>query len=252
MRGNDGALPLMSRSAEQVPNLSRYQQNRLILASASPRRLDLLGQIQVLPDQIIPADIDETPHRKELPAQYAMRMAVEKARHVVERLVQENADLTEYAGSSRHSGVYVLAGDTVVAVGRRILPKAETAQQARDCLAILSGRRHRVYGGIALHLLNGQPKYRLVQSHVRFRRLSALDIDQYIDSDDWRNKSGGYAIQGMAARFIRYIGGSYSNIVGFSIYDVAAMLDAAGWHWADRHMNDCQELQLLFRPKARP
>ena len=235
-----------------MPNLSRHQQNRLILASASPRRLDLLGQIQVLPDQIIPADIDETPRRKELPAQYALRMAVEKAGHVAERLMRENANLTDYAGSSRYSGIYVLAGDTVVAAGRRILPKAETVQQARDYLSILSGRRHRVYGGIALHLLNGQSQYRLVQSHVRFRRLSALDIDQYIDSDDWRNKSGGYAIQGMAARFIRYIGGSYSNIVGFSIYDVAAMLDAAGWDWADHRLSECQEIQPLPGPKARP
>jgi septum formation protein len=251
MCGIDGALPQMSRSAEQVPNPSPFKQNRLILASASPRRLDLLGQIQILPDQIIPADIDETPHRNELPARYALRMAVEKAGHVAERLVDENASFIEYDGSSRHSGVYVLAGDTVVAAGRRILPKADTAQQARECLAILSGRRHCVYGGIALHLLNGQSRHRLVQSHVRFRRLSALDIDQYIDSDDWRNKSGGYAIQGTAARFIRHIGGSYSNIVGLSIYDVAAMLDAAGWNRAGHRVGEAQEIQPLLRPKVR-
>ena len=139
----------------------------------------------------------------------------------------------------------MLAGDTVVAAGRRILPKAETAQQARDCLAILSGRRHRVYGGVALHLLNGQLRYRLVQSYVRFRRLSTLDIDQYIDSGDWQGKAGGYAIQGMAARFIRDIGGSYSNIVGFSIYDIAAMLDAAGWYQAGHHVGKIQENQLF-------
>ena len=117
----------------------------------------------------------------------------------------------------------------MVAAGRRILPKAETEQQARDCLSILSGRRHRVYCGIALCSPGGSLGHRLVTSHVRFRRLSALDIDHYIDRGDWHGKAGGYAIQGLAARFVRAIDGSYSNIVGFSLYDVAAMLDAAGW-----------------------
>ncbi len=234
-----------------MPNSGQYQQNRLILASASPRRYDLLGQIKILPDQIIPADIDETPHRNELPADYALRMAIEKAGQIVGRLLDKDADLIGHSVSIGPAGVYVLAGDTVVAAGRRILPKVETAQEARNCLAILSGRRHRVYGGIALHLLNGQLRHRLVQSHVRFRRLSALDIEQYIDSGDWRGKAGGYAIQGMAARFIRDIGGSYSNIVGFSIYDVAAMLDAAGWYQAGHHVNKIQEIQPVSRSKGR-
>ena len=127
------------------------------------------------------------------------------------------------------AGALILAGDTVVAAGRRILPKAETEQQARDCLSILSGRRHRVYGGIALCLPDGSLRHRLVTSHVRFRRLSTLDIDHYLDMGDWQGKAGGYAIQGLAARFVRAIDGSYSNIVGFSLYDVAAMLDAAAW-----------------------
>ena len=232
-----------------MPNRSQCQQNWLILASASPRRLELLGQVQILPDQIIPADIDETPYPNELPADYALRMAVEKAGRVVQRLMDEYAGPIGHAGSTGPPGVYVLAGDTVVAAGRRILPKAETAQQARDCLSILSGRRHRVYGGIALHLLNGKLRHRLVQSYVSFRRLSALDIDQYIDSGDWRGKAGGYAIQGMAARFIRYIGGSYSNIVGFSIYDIAAMLDAAGWYQGVHHMDKVQKNHLFPRPK---
>ena len=235
----------MCRSAEQVPSPSQYQKNRLILASASPRRVELLKQVQILPDQIIPADIDETPYPNELPANYALRMAVEKAGHIVDRLMDEYAGSIGHVGSRGPSGVYVLAGDTVVAAGRRILPKAETAQQARDCLAILSGRRHRVYGGVALHLLNGQSRHRLVQSYVRFRRLSTLDIDQYIDSGDWRGKAGGYAIQGMAARFIRDIGGSYSNIVGFSIYDIAAMLDAAGWYQVGHHVGKFPENQPL-------
>ena len=251
IESNDGALLQMSRSAEQVPNPSLNQKNRLILASASPRRLDLLSQIQILPDQIIPANIDETPHRKELPADYALRMAIEKARQVVGSLMDEYADSIGQPGSAGQSDVYVLSGDTVVAAGRRILPKVETAQQARDCLEILSGRRHRVYGGIALHLLNGQLRHRLVKSHVRFRRLSALDINQYIDSGDWQGKAGGYAIQGMAARFIRDIGGSYSNVVGFSIYDVAAVLDAAGWQQAGHDVEKSQEIQPLSSSKGR-
>ena len=234
-----------------MPNPSQCQQNQLILASASPRRVDLLRQIQILPDQIIPADIDETPQRNELPADYALRMAVEKAERIAEKLMSEYADSIGHAGIAVPSGVYVLAGDTVVAAGRRILPKVETAQEARECLAILSGRRHRVYGGIALHSLNGQLRHRIVQSHVRFRRLSALDIDQYIDSGDWWGKAGGYAIQGMAARFIRDIGGSYSNIVGFSIYDVAAMLDAAGWHQVGHSVDKTQEIQPLSRSNGR-
>ena len=234
-----------------MSNPSQCQQNRLILASESPRRVDLLGQIQILPDQIIPAYIDETPHRNELPAHYALRMAVEKAGQIVDRLMDEYADSTGHTGSTGPSGVYVLAGDTVVAAGRRILPKVKTAQEARCCLAILSGRRHRVYGGIALHSLNGQLRHRIVQSYVRFRRLSALDIDQYIDSGDWRGKAGGYAIQGMAARFIREIGGSYSNIVGFSIYDIAAMLDAAGWYQAGHHVGEIQKNQRFKGSKRR-
>ena len=217
-----------------MPNSSQYQKkSRLILASASPRRVELLKQVQILPDQIIPAYIDETPHRNELPSDYALRMAVEKAEQIVDMLTDQYADSTGRTGSTGPSGVYVLAGDTVVAAGRRILPKVKTEQEARGCLAILSGRRHRVYGGIALHSLNGQLRHRIVQSYVRFRRLSALDIDQYIDSGDWRGKAGGYAIQGMAARFIRDIGGSYSNIVGFSLFDVTALLNAAGYRPAN-------------------
>ena len=198
---------------------------QLVLASASPRRLDLLQQIHIIPDQILPADSDETPYHREHPNDYALRMACEKALLVANRLAEARA------------GPFVLAGDTVVAAGRRILPKARTEQQARACLSILSGRRHRVYGGIALCLPDGSLRHRLVTSHVRFRRLSALDIDHYVDRGDWQGKAGGYAIQGLAARFIRAIDGSYSNIVGFSIYDVAAMLDAAGWRGAGLHPN---------------
>ena len=234
-----------------MPTPTQKHQSQLILASASPRRLNLLGQIKIFPDDVMPADIDETPRRSERPADYALRMAVEKAEHIAAIVTGKHAGSMGYAVGTERAALYVLAGDTVVAAGRRILPKAETAQQARDCLAILSGRRHRVYGGLALYLPNGQLRHRLVQSHVRFRRLSALDIDQYIDSGDWRGKAGGYAIQGMAARFIRVIGGSYSNIVGFSIYDVAAMLDAAGWHQAGHYVDKTAEIQPLPKSKGR-
>ena len=205
-----------------VPKQNLQNSQKLVLASASPRRLDLLGQIHIIPDQVLPADSDEAPHHQERPNDYALRMACEKASLVTRRLAAARA------------GAFILAGDTVVAVGRRVLPKAETEQQARACLSILSGRRHRVYGGIALCLPDGSLRQRLVTSHVRFRRLSALDVDHYIDTGDWQGKAGGYAIQGLAARFIRAIDGSYSNIVGFSLYDVALMLDAAGWRGADQ------------------
>ena len=202
---------------------ARDHQQRLVLASASPRRLDLLAQINIMPDEIIPADIDETPHKAELPADYALRMARQKAVHI-----HAHSSINA-AGQSHKKPVFILAGDTVVAAGRRILPKAEDEVTARTCLKILSGRSHRVYGGIALCLPNGEMRLRLEQSHVRFRRLCAADIDAYINGGDWQGKAGGYAIQGPAAQFIRHISGSYSNIVGFSLYEIAAMLAAGGF-----------------------
>ena len=187
----------------------------IVLASASPRRRDLLCQIGIEPAAIIPTDINETPHQRELPPLYALRMANEKARAVV--LPDDIKD-----------SAVVLAGDTVVAVGRRILPKAETEDQARSCLALLSGRRHRVYGGIALRLTDGTLRSRLVTSSVIFKRLHRDEIDAYIATGDWQGKAGGYAIQGPAAAYIRHIEGSYSNIVGFGLYDVSALLAASG------------------------
>jgi septum formation protein len=187
----------------------------IVLASASPRRRDLLCQIGIEPAAIIPTDINETPHQRELPPRYALRMANEKARAVV--LPDDIKD-----------SAVVLAGDTVVAVGKRILPKAETEDQARSCLALLSGRRHRVYGGIALRLTDGTLRSRLVTSSVIFKRLHRDEIDAYIAAGDWQGKAGGYAIQGPAAAYIRHIEGSYSNIVGFSLYDVSALLAASG------------------------
>ena len=199
-----------------MPNPIQDDQTQLILASSSARRLHLLNQIHIVPEQIVPADIDEPPQQNELPAKYALRMAFEKMAHVSQKM------------GFGPSSTFVLAGDTVVAVGRRILPKAETEQQACDCLAAISGRRHRVYGGITLQCPDGSVRSRVVESYVCFRRLSAMDIDYYIGTRDWQGKAGGYAIQGPAARFIRAIGGSYSNIVGLSLYDVSVMLASAG------------------------
>ena len=187
---------------------------KLVLASASPRRLDLLAQIGIVPDRVFATDIDETPHRGELPADYARRMAHEKA------VAAGAFDLPQ--------GAVVLAGDTVVARGRLILPKAETETAARRCLDQLSGRRHRVLGGIALRLADGRIISRLVTSRVTMKRLSRDEINGYIATGDWQGKAGGYAIQGPAAALVRHIDGSYSNIVGFSLYDIAAMLRGNG------------------------
>jgi len=187
----------------------------IILASASPRRRDLLAQIGIAAADVCPANIDETPRSGEPPDHYALRMACTKAGAV------------ELAPDAPKDAL-VLAGDTVVACGRRILPKAETEAEARACLTLLSGRRHRVYGGIALRLPDGQLRSRLVKSTVIFKRLHACEIESYIESGDWQGKAGGYAIQGQAAAYIRHIDGSYSNIVGFSLYDVAALLNGVG------------------------
>ena len=187
-------------------------QPQLVLASASPRRLDLLAQIGIQPDLVSAADVDETPKKGELPASYARRLAIAKAETV----------------AAQQDGV-ILAGDTAVACGRRILPKAETAGTAQSCLRLLSGRQHRVYGGIALLTADRRLLVRVVCSRVKFRRLTGNDIADALAFGDWQGKAGGYAIQGFAAQFIRHTSGSYSNIVGFSLFDVAALLDAAGY-----------------------
>ena len=187
-------------------------QLQLILASASARRVDLLAQIGIHPDLVLAADLDETPQKGELPASYARRIAVAKGEAV----------------AASHDGI-ILAGDTVVACGRRILPKVETVDTAVSCLQLLSGRRHRVYGGIALITADRRLFVRVVCSHVKFRRLTGTDIADALAAGDWKGKAGGYAIQGFAARYIRHISGSYSNVVGFSLFDVTALLDAAGY-----------------------
>lgn len=185
--------------------------SRLILASASPRRLDLLRQIGLVPDAVAPADIDEEPRRRELPARLAMRLADAKADAVAARYPDE----------------IVLGADTVVACGRRILPKAETRSQAEACLKLLSGRRHRVHGGIAVRG-PARRASRLITTIVAFKRLTPQEIAAYLDSGEWHGKAGGYAIQGRAAAFVRGINGSYSNIVGLDLFATAALLRGIG------------------------
>ena len=185
----------------------------LVLASASPRRLELLRQIGVVPDLIDPAGIDETPRRGELPPAHALRLAREK----VERV------------SPRHPGAYVLAADTVVACGRRILPKTADEAAARRCLQLLSGRRHRVHSGIALASPDGDLVLRRVDSQAAFKRLSAEEIAAYLKTGEWRDKAGGYAIQGRAAALVRFGSGSYSNIVGLPLFETAQLLVGRGY-----------------------
>lgn len=184
----------------------------LILASASTRRLQLLEQIGLKPIKVIPADIDESPLKGELPREHALRLACEKAREVV-RVISDDFNVGQ-----------VLAGDTVVACGRRILPKAETREQAAACLDLLSGRRHAVYGGLCVIDDQGRESSRVVKTVVKFKVLSANEKKRYLDSGEWEGKAGGYAIQGIAASFIPYISGSYTNVVGLSLSDVSAML----------------------------
>jgi septum formation protein len=184
---------------------------RLVLASASPRRLELLARLGVIPDEVVPADIDETPRRAELPADYARRMAAEKA------------------AAAGAAGSLVLAADTVVAAGRRILPKAETEGVARECLALLSGRRHRVLSAVTLVDGEGRARHRLSTSVVAFKRLSEAELDAYIASGEWRGKAGGYAIQGRAEALVRMLQGSHSGVMGLPLYETRALLRASGY-----------------------
>lgn len=186
---------------------------RLILASASPRRLDLLRQIGATPDDVLPADVPEEPLKGETPPQLAGRLALAKARAVAER----NPDQI------------VLGADTVVACGRRILPKAEDEATARRCLALLSGRRHRVLGGIAVLAPGRRPSTRLITTIVSFKRLTDEDVTTYLASGEWHGKAGGYAIQGRAAAFVKSLNGSYTNVVGLDLFATAALLRGIGW-----------------------
>lgn len=183
-----------------------------ILASASPRRKDLLALIGVTPDKIISADIDETPRANELPRDLALRLAREKA----------------LAGAARHGGAFVLGSDTVVGCGRRILPKTEDEQAARECLKMLSGRAHRVFSGVALVHPDTSISARIVETRVKVRRLETDAIEEYIASGEWDGKAGGYAIQGLFAKHIVMIIGSHPNVVGLPLYETANLLKGAG------------------------
>lgn len=187
---------------------------RLILASASPRRLELLARLGVTPDAVDPADIDESARKGELPVPYARRMAAEKA----------------VAVAARHASAVTLAADTVVAAGRRILPKAETEDQARACLSLLSGRRHRVVTAIAVIDAEGRPRHRELVSILTFKRLTAAEIDRYVAGGEWHGKAGGYAVQGYAEAFVRFLSGSHSGVVGLPLFETRALLDASGIH----------------------
>lgn len=185
---------------------------KLVLASASPRRLELLARIGIEPDIIDPADIGETPARAELPRDYAQRMAAEKADAV----------------APRHPGALVLAADTVVAVGRRILPKAETEDQANSCLALLSGRRHRVHSAVTLVDAEGTARHRVSTTIVTFKRLTEPEIAAYLATGEWEGKAGGYAIQGCAESWVRFLSGSHSGVVGLPLYETRTLLESAG------------------------
>jgi septum formation protein len=192
---------------------------KLVLASGSPRRLSLINQAGVEPDSLEPAEIDETPERGELPRTLSVRLAREKALKAQERIrTRENL-----------KGAFILAADTVVAVGRRIMPKPELLEEAASCLRLLSGRTHRVYSGVCLVTPNDSVKTRLVETRVRFKRLSEQDIESYLASGEWRNKAGGYAIQGLAGTFVVKLVGSYSNVVGLPLYETIALLAGEGY-----------------------
>ncbi|MEW6436636.1 MAG: Maf-like protein [Pseudomonadota bacterium] len=192
---------------------------KLILASASVRRLELLQQIGLDPDALIPADLDEAPNRGELPRALAARLAGEKA----------EAALKTAAKQQELEGAFLLAADTVVAVGRRILPKCEVVDEAAQCLRLLSGRVHRVYTGVTLITPKGGRRRRLVETRVRFKRFSSDELEAYLASGEWRGKAGGYAIQGLAGAFVVKLVGSYTGVVGLPLYETLSMLAGEGF-----------------------
>ena len=192
---------------------------KLVLASASPRRLALLEQAGLKPDLLNPVDIDETPKKRETPRAHALRMAAEKA------AAAQKAPLVRGLSGP----VFVLAADTVVSVGRRILGKCATIEAATQALKLLSGRSHKVLTAVALVRPDGTMRKRLVETKVRFKRLSRDDIDTYLASDEWRGKAGAYAIQGRAGAFVRHINGSYSAVVGLPLYETVNLLSGNGY-----------------------
>jgi len=195
-----------------APDAAPHRPTPLILASASPRRLELLGRLGITADGVLATDIDESPLKDELPRAHAVRLAAEKAR----------------AAAAQRPDATILAGDTVVGVGRRILPKAEDEAAARQCLALLSGRRHRVYSAVAVVSPGGKLRQALSETILRFKRLTAQEIDAYVAGGEWHGKAGGYAIQGSAEGFCNWLSGSHSGVVGLPLYETRHLLIAAG------------------------
>jgi septum formation protein len=205
--------PILDPALTTSPTAEASTPPRLVLASGSPRRLDLLRQIGIEPSTIDAADLDEAAQPNETPRLLALRLAREKAALI----------------AARHPGAYVIAADTVVAVGRRILGKAETEDEALACLNLLSGRAHRVETGVAVISPTGSRVERLVESRVHFKRLTPREISNYIAGGEWRGKAGGYAIQGRAGAFVMSLQGSYTGIVGLPLYESLCLLEGQGW-----------------------
>jgi septum formation protein len=193
---------------------------KLVLASGSPRRIELLQQAGIEPSRLIPADIDETPQRAEHPHSLAKRLSRQKAEKAYASLQTEPEEA---------ANAYILAADTVVAVGRRILPKAEITEEASDCLRLLSGRSHRVYSGVCLITPSGKVRQKLVETRVRFKRIARDELEAYLGSGEWRGKAGGYAIQGLAGTFVVKLVGSYTNVVGLPLYETISLLSGEGF-----------------------
>jgi len=192
---------------------------KLVLASGSPRRVELLAQAGIEPDRLLPANIDETPLKSEHPRSLARRLSREKAEKARAHLLDE-----EKPGEA-----FVLAADTVVAVGRQIMPKAELLDEASQCLRMLSGRNHKVYTGLCLITPKGKLRQRVCETRVRFKRVTSEEMESYLASGEWRGKAGGYAIQGLAGTFVVKLVGSYSNVVGLPLYETVSLLTGEGF-----------------------
>jgi nucleoside triphosphate pyrophosphatase len=202
---------------KQISIMSVFQ--KLVLASGSPRRVELLAQAGVEPDRLMPANVDETPLKSEHPRSLARRLSREKAEKAWS-LLREESEL---------GGAYVLAADTVVAVGRQIMPKAELLDEASQCLRMLSGRTHRVYTGLCLITPKEKVRQRIVETRVRFKRITSEEMESYLASGEWRGKAGGYAIQGLAGTFVVRLVGSYPNVVGLPLYETVSLLTGEGF-----------------------
>jgi septum formation protein len=192
---------------------------RLVLASASPRRLELLQQIGIEPDAMLPVDLDETPRKTELPRTLAARLSQEKTRAAT-RIASNRPELAD---------AYILGADTVVSVGRRILPKCDVVAEAAQSLRLLSGRAHRIHTAVCLISPKGRARQKVVETRLRFKRLSADEIEAYLSSGEWRGKAGGYAIQGLAGAFVQKLIGSYSAVVGLPLYETMSLLAGEGF-----------------------